>query len=118
MAPKSHTTRRSPYVNIPADPAWELDELTSAQDYAKKSNIGSNKIPIFSEAPTLLFVLLPAKDLFTKFMKVFMATMQAQTWNQELLEPRERPLKARTPETYSGKFHIDYYYFCQQYKDY
>ena len=39
-----------------------------------------------------------------------------QAWDQ--LELRERPLKARTPETNTGKFHMDCYYFCQQYEDY
>ena len=42
-----------------------------------------------------------------------METTQAQA-----TEPRERPLKARTPETYSGKSHIDCYHFCQQCEDY
>ena len=46
-------------------------------------------------------------------MKVFMETTQAQA-----TEPRERPLKARTPETYSGKSHMDCYHFCQQCEDY
>ena len=43
-----------------------------------------------------------------------METTQAR----EQLEPRERPLKARTPETYSGKSHMDCYHFCQQCEDY
>ena len=43
-----------------------------------------------------------------------METTQAR----EQLEPQERPLKAKTPESYSGKSHIDCYYFCQQYEDY
>ena len=45
-----------------------------------------------------------------------METTQAQ--DREQLEPWERPLKARTPETYSGKSHMNCYYFCQQCKDY
>ena len=42
--------------------------------------------------------------------------MQAQT--QALTEPAERPLKAKTPETCAGKFHMDCYHFCQQCEDY
>ena len=44
-----------------------------------------------------------------------MKTTQAQT--QALVEPRERPLKARTPETYWGKSHMECYHFCQQCED-
>ena len=47
-------------------------------------------------------------------MKVFIDTTQAR----DQLEPRERPLKARTPEIYSGKSQMDCYYFCQQCEDY
>ena len=41
--------------------------------------------------------------------------MQAQA--QVLAEPQKQPLKARSPETYSEKFHIDCYHFCQQCED-
>ena len=30
----------------------------------------------------------------------------------------ERPLKAKVPEMYNSKLHMDCYYFCQQYEDY
>ena len=49
-------------------------------------------------------------------MKVFMETTQVQT--QALRKPWERFFKARTLETYWNKFHIQCYYFCQQYEDY
>ena len=106
MAPGSRTTRRSPRVNTPVDPAGELDELAGAQ--GGRSDAGSDEAPTPPEAPP------PAptsEDLFTKFMKVFMETTQAQT--QILAEPWEYLLKARIPETYSGKSHIDCYHFCQ-----
>ena len=111
MAPGSRTTRRSPRVNPPVDPT-EQDELAGAQ--GGRSNAGSIKAPTPSEAPTPPLVPPTSEDLFTKFMKVFMETTQAS----DQLEPRERPLKAKTPETYSGKSHIDYYHFCQQCEDY
>ena len=118
MAPRSHTIRRSPCVNTSVDPARELDELAGTQGPAKRSNAGSNEASTKAftppEASTLLFIPLTSEDLFTKFMKVFMETTQA--WEQ--LEPRKRPFKARTPETYSGKSHMDCYHFCQQCEDY
>ena len=47
---------------------------------------------------------------------MFMKTTQAQT--QVLAEPQEQSLKARSPETYLEKSHMDYYNFCQQCEDY
>ena len=119
MAPKS-CARRSTRVNTPVHPAGELDELAGAQGPARRFNAGSDETPTEAptspEASTPPHVPLTSEDLFTKFMKVFMETTQAQA--QALAEPRERPLKARTPETYSGKSHMDCYHFCQQCEDY
>ena len=110
----------SPCVNTPVNPAGELDKLTGAQGPAKRSNAGSDEAlteaPIPPKSPTLPFVPPTYEDFFTKSMKMFMETTQAQA--QTLAEPQERLLKARTPEIYVGKSHKDYYHFCQQYKDY
>ena len=113
MAPGSLTTRRSPCINPPASIPGEQDELAGAPG---RSNAGSDEAPAPPEASTPPLAPPTSKDLFTKFMKVFIETTQAQA--QALAEPRERPLKARTPETYSGKSHIDCYHFCQQCEDY
>ena len=115
MAPGSYACRR-PCVNTPVDLAGELDKLVGAQSPARRSNAGSDEALIPLEASTPPFVPPTSKDLFTKFMKVFMETTQAQA--QVLAEPQKRPLKARTPETYSGKSHMDCYHFCQQCEDY
>ena len=79
-------------VNTLVNPVGELDELAGTQGPAKGSNAGSNEALIPSKAPTLPLILLNSKDLFTKFMKVFMETTQTQT--QALTEPQDRPLKA------------------------
>ena len=113
MAPGS-CAGRSSCVNTPANPAEEQDELAD-QGPAKRSNVGNNEAPTPSEAPTPPFAP-PTEDFFTKFIKVFMETTQAQA--QALTEPQERPLKAKTPKTYSGKSHIDWYNFYQQCEDY
>ena len=88
MAPGFCTTRRSSCVNTLVDPAGELDELVG-QGPAKRSNAGSNESPTEAltplEASTLPLVPPTSKDLFTKFMKVFMETTQAQA--QALAEP-------------------------------
>ena len=119
MAPGSRTIRRNHCINTSVNPAGELDELAGAQSSAKRSNAGSDEAsteaPTPSEASTP--PLIPSlEDLFTKFMKVFMETTQAQV--QALTEPQECPLKARTPETYFGKSHMDCYHFCQQCENY
>ena len=118
MALGSCTTRRSPRVNTPVNPARELDELAGTQAPAKRSNAGSDEAsteaPTPPEASTPPLIPPTSEDFFTKFMKVFMETTQA--WEQ--LEPRECPLKARTLETYSEKSYMDCYHFCQQYEDY
>ena len=110
MAPESRTTRRSFCVNPPTDILGEQNELASAPG---RSDTGSNEAPTPLEAPSPPLVPPPAEDLFTKFMKVFMETAQAQA----LTELCECPLKARTPETYWGKSHMECYHFCQQCED-
>ena len=111
-------TRRSLCVNTLVNLAGELDELAIAQGPARRSNTKSDKAfteaPIPPEASTPPFVPPISEVLFTKFMKVFMETTQAR--NQS--KPRQRPLKAKTLETYFGKSHMDCYHFCQQYEDY
>ena len=75
---------RSSFVNTSVDPARELDELAGALGSARGSNAGSDEAPTPPEAFTPSLVLL-TKDFFTKFMKVFMETMQAPA--QALAEP-------------------------------
>ena len=114
MAARSCTTRQSFHVNTPTNPAEKLNELANAKGPAKKSNVKSNKAltkaytPL--EAPILPLVPPLAKNLFIKFMKVFME--MTQVWDREQLEPQKRSLKAMTPETYFGKSHMDCYHFC------
>ena len=101
-------------VNLPANPIREQDEL-AGQSPVQKFNAGSNEAPVKAPIPlkTLTPTLVPfsTKDLFIKFMKVFMEMTQAQA--QALAELPEQLLKARSPKTYSGKSHIDCYHFCQ-----
>ena len=120
MALGSRIIRQSPCVNTPVNPAEELNKLVGAQSPAKRSNAESNEAPIEASTPleTLTLTLIPptSENLFIKFMKVFMETIQAQ--DQEQLEPQKRLFKARTPETYPRKSHMDCYHFCQEYEDY
>ena len=117
MAPGS-CVWRSPCVNPSADFTREQDELIG-QSPVQRFNAGSDEAPIKALIPlkalTLPFVPSSIENLFTKFMKMFMEMTQAQA--QALAEPREQPLKTKSPEIYSGKSHMDYYHFCQQCED-
>ena len=73
----------NPHVNTPANPTRELDKLASAQGPVRRSNVESNEALIPLETSTSPLVFLPVKDLFIKFIKVFMETTQAQA----LIEP-------------------------------
>ena len=70
--------RRSPCVNTLVDPAKELNKLAGAQSPTRRLNAGSDEAPIPPEASSPPFVPFTSKNLFTKFMKVFMEIMQAQ----------------------------------------
>ena len=82
MVPGSRITCWSPCVNTLVDPAGELDELAGAQDPVRRSNAGSDKAPTKVPTPPKASIpplILPtSEDLFTKFMKVFIKTTQAQ----------------------------------------
>ena len=88
MAPKSYACR-SLCANLPINPAGKYDELAGAQNSARRSNVRSDEAPTkaFTSlgAPTWSFVPSFTKDLFIRFMKVFMETTQAQA--QALAKP-------------------------------
>ena len=110
MAPGSYTIWRSLCVNLCVN-FTKQDKLAGTQD--GRSDANNDKALISLKAPTPPLILSSAEDLFTKFMKVFIETTQAQA----LAEPQERTLKARTPEIYWGKSHMECYHFCQQCED-
>ena len=111
-------TWQSPYINLPADPTEKQDELAS-QNPVWRFNAESNKALTEAFTPpetlTLPLVLPSTEDLFTKFIKVFIETTQAQA--RALAERKNWPLKARSSETYLMKSHMDCYHFCQQCED-
>ena len=75
-----------------------------------------NQVPVLipALAPAPAPVSVPTNELFKKFIKAYLES------NQGLKQPlaeRKRAFKAKVPEVYYGKLHIDCNYFCQQYKD-
>ena len=91
-----------------------------AKAQSKIFNTGSNKAPTkvltLPKAPTSPLIAPSTKDLFTKFIKVFMEMIKAQP--QVLTKPQEWLLKIWTPKMYWDKSHIECYHFCQKCEDY
>ena len=72
MASRSCITWWSPYVNHLADIPKEQDELAGA-----RFDAGSNKVLTLSKAPIPPFIPPSAKDIITKFIKMFIEKTQA-----------------------------------------
>lgn len=66
------------YVNLPVNFSKKQNKLASAQSLARRSNANSNKALISLEASIPLFVSPLTQDLFTKFIKTFVKSTQAQ----------------------------------------
>ena len=127
MAPGGPRPRCSPRRNPPPlDPVE--DELarepgpvggphsgSTSPAPSRNSSPGPELVPALNPAPVPAPTLAPvaSKELLKKFMKAYLETNQG---------PRQlkckQTLKARVPEVYYGKSHIDCYHFCQQCKDY
>ena len=91
------------------------DELAKNQVPFQKSNFGSTfpRLALFCN-PTLVPVPtlapLSSDKLFKKFMKAYLDFNQGPS---QTLAERKQPLKAKVPDVYYGKLHMDYYHFCQ-----
>ena len=112
MVPESYVWQ-SPYVNPLANLIEEQDKLVS-QGLVRRFNNGSNEASTktFTSLEALTLSLIPpsTEDFFTKFIKIFIKTIQAQA--QALAESQNQLFKAQTPETYWDKSHIECYHFC------
>ncbi len=63
----------------------------------------------------------PPNNLFQEFMRTYIAKIRDQTLAAPATEVRDnidRLLKPRNPNLYYDHLHMEYYYFCQQCKDY
>lgn len=58
-----------------------------------------------------------SKDEFQRILKAVLEARTPAIAASLLKDPRERPLKARLPDVYRGKIHLEYYNFCQQCKN-
>ena len=104
-------TRRSSHRN---PPLGGEDELARGPPGAPTEDSNTpTHFPAVSRAPT------PAppsiNELFKRFMKAYLEFNQGPS---QPPEERERPFKAKVPDVYYGKLHMDCYHFCQQCEDY
>ena len=78
-----------------------------------RANTKSSNTPTYSGAISWAPTPAPpsTNELFKRFMKAYFKSNQGSS---QPLEERKRPFKAKVPDVYYGKLHIDCYYFCQQ----
>ena len=130
MAPGGSCPRRSPCQNLPPLNPVE-DELAREPGLVGSPHSGSTS-PALSRNPTpgpkLVLALNPAlipapvpapallsfEKLFKQFMRAYLESNQGP---KQLPAEREQSLKAKVPEVYYGKSHMDCYHFCQQCED-
>ena len=128
MAPGGSRPCRSPRRNPPLVHPVE-DELARESGPVGGPHLGStspapfhNPSPGPKLVPALNLAPVPAptpapvafEELFQKFMKAYLEMNQGP---RQPPEEREQTFKAKVPEVYYGKSHIDCYHFCQQCKD-
>ena len=126
MFPGGSRPRRSPRQNLPMDPVE--DELardpgpiggpysnSTSPAPSRNPTPGPKLIPALIPAPVPAPAPLSSNELFKQFMRAYLEL------NQGLIQPsaeRKRSLKAKVPEVYYGKSHMDCYHFCQQCENY
>ena len=122
MAPRGSCPCRPPRRNVFSVDHVE-DELARDQVPLEGSNFGSTSPgPASSRdstpapAPVLAPAPAPASsnELFKQFMKAYLESNQGPS---QPPAKRERALKAKVPNVYYGKSHMDCYHFCQQCED-
>ena len=128
MAPGGSRPCRSPRRNLPPlDPVE--DELAREPGPVEGPHSGSTS-PALSRNPTPGPELVPAlnpapvpapvpappasDELFRQFMRAYLESNQGP---RQPPAEREQSLKAKVPEVYYGKSHMDCYHFCQQCED-
>lgn len=91
--------------NKPARPS--ASPSASARPNPGNVNLGPN--------PTVFWVLKYTEDNFQRILKTVLESRTPVPKNFD--EPRKKPLKARAPDVYRSKSHIDCYNFIEQCKD-
>ena len=111
MAPGKSRPRHSLYWNLFPGSAFPFPSPA----------LSCNPTPAPVPAPALALPLVPipaptaTNELFKQFMKAYLETNQGP---KQPPAERKQSLKAKVPEIYYGKLHIDCYHFCQRCENY
>ena len=94
-------------------PASRSDSKSDELGASEKSTLASSHASVFTLVESTLALKYSKADLM-RIVKIF-----SETKGQELKAkvPRKRPLKAKIPNIYFEKLHMDFYHFCQQCED-
>ena len=126
MAPGGSRPCCSPCQNLPPlDPMEDelarepgpvgcahLGNISSA--LSRNPTLGPELVPALNPAPVSAPAPPSSNELFKNFMRVYLESNQGP---REPLAERERSFKAKVPEVYYDKSHMDCYHFCQRCKD-
>lgn len=123
----------NPYSNPTIDPAGVAQGLAEGPAESA-STAGSENATVSSyagtPAPSCASIPAPApappstENFFQYLITTYGATLKALEQSQTVQsqvganqKPQEKPLKAKNPDIYFGKSHMDCYNFCQKWKD-
>ena len=71
----------------------------------------------YASAPVLAESILAFKYSKVDLMRILKIFSKSKDQKPKAKVPRKRPLKAKVPDVYFGKLHMDCYHFYQQYED-
>ena len=105
---------RSRKANAFAPPAFKSDSKSDELKVPEKGN----PAPSHVSAPALVESTLALKYNKTDLIKILKIFLETKSQEPKAEVPCEQPLKAKVPDVYFGKLHMDCYHFCHQCKDY
>ena len=128
MASRSGSCRATPVVGqdsrsrkaaASAPPASRSDSEFDKLGAPKKGTPASNHAsdPSHASAPAPVEPTLALKYSEADLMRILKIFSETKGQEPKAEVPRERPLKAKVPDVYFGKSHMDCYHFCQQCED-
>ena len=93
------------------------DELGAPEKGSPAPNHASIPASSHASTSTLAESTLALKYSKTDLMKILKIFSETKGQKPKAEVPCKRPLKAKVPDVYFGKLHIDCYYFCQKCED-
>ena len=122
MASRSSSYRATPAVRQGS----RSRKVAASAPFASRSDSESDELmapekgipaPSHASAPALVEPTLALKYSEADLMRILKIFSETKGQEPKAEVPRERPLKAKVPDVYFGKSHMDCYHFCQQCED-